>query len=191
MGGERELAFALVTNGIYGALLTNALDIVGGHTYTVNWDGVEYECLCADNDKQRYLGNRSIFGSGNDTGEPFLYDYYQNAFATLDTSASHTISVKRIEETITPMAEEFLPATALITYNLSTDTYSSDFTNDELHARLLDGKQIVLYKTDGNEYLYLTKWTKTTSGRIDLAFAGDVYSVSLKTNGTIGKKPLS
>ena len=89
------------------------------------------------------------------------------------------------------MAEEFLPATALITYDLSANTYSSDHTNDELYARLLDGKQIVLYTTDGNEYLYLTKWTKHSSGRIDLAFAGDVYSVSLNTDGTIGKKPLS
>ena len=110
--GEQELAFAEVKNSIYGSFLAPPpLNIVGGHTYTVTWDGVEYECLCADNDKQRYLGNKSIFGTGNNTGEPFLYDYYQNAFATLDTSASHTISVKTSAEVITPMAEEFLPAT--------------------------------------------------------------------------------
>ena len=107
---EQELAFAEVNNGVYGSFLSPPpLNIVGGHTYTVIWDGVEYECLCADNDKQRYLGNKSIFGNDNDTGEPFLYDYYQNAFATLDTSATHTISVKRVEETVTPMAAEFIP----------------------------------------------------------------------------------
>ena len=109
---ERELAFAEVKNSVYGSFLAPPpLNIVGGHTYMVSWDGVEYECLCADDDKQRYLGNKSIFGSGNDTGEPFLYDYYQNVFATLDTAASHTISVKTTEEAVTPMAVDFIPAT--------------------------------------------------------------------------------
>ena len=187
---EQALAFSLVNGAIYGAIISTALDIVGGQTYTVNWDGTEYECVCIDDGKVVYLGNVSIMGSGDDTGEPFLYSFDEKIFATLDTSASHTISVKTTEEIVTPMTEEFIPATALITYNSSTSTYSSDLSNDELSARLLDGKQIVLYKTDSNEYLYLTKWIKVSSGRIDLAFEGDVYSVSLNTDGTIGKKPL-
>ena len=106
---EQELAFAEVANGVYGAFLTNALDIVGGQTYTVSWDGTEYECVCVDNGKTYFLGNPSIFGNGDDTGEPFLYDFEVNAFATLDTSASHTISVKGIDEVAIPMSEEFIP----------------------------------------------------------------------------------
>ena len=109
---EQELAFAEVANGIYGAFLTNALDIVGGQTYTVSWDRAEYECTCVDDGKTNTLGNTSIFGNGIDTGEPFLYDWYQKAFATLDTSATHTISVKKTREVVTPMAEEFLPTGA-------------------------------------------------------------------------------
>ena len=83
------------------------------------------------------------------------------------------------------MAEEFLPAAALIAYDSNTSTYSSDLTYDELYERLLGGKQFVLHKTVENEYLYLTKWKKATSGKINLAFAGDDYSVSLNTDGTI------
>ena len=135
----------------------------------------------------------SVVGAGADTGEPFLYmnNISQSVcrFVTTDTSASHTISVKRIEETAIPMAEEFLPAAALITYDSNANTYSSDLTNDELYERLLSGKQVVLHDTVNNEYLYLTKWTKSPSGRIDLAFAGKNYSVSLLTDGTIGKTP--
>lgn len=187
---EQELAFALNSRGIYIAHLTEALNIVVGQTYTVNWDGTEYECVAfAWAEEGILLGNPSIMGNGYDSGEPFLY--MAGAFGTHDTSASHTISVKRTGEIATPMAEEFLPASALITYDLGANTYSSDLTNDELYARLLDGKQIVLYTTDGNQYLYLTKWKKLSSGRIDLAFAGDAYSVSLNTDGTIGKKPQS
>ena len=193
---EQELAFASVgSKGLYGGQLTTALEVVEGQKYTVNWDGAEYECVCSIFNSNPVIGNLSIAGGSDNTGEPFLYRYIASQslgqFVTLDASASHTISVKRTEETVTPMAEEFLPAAALITYDLSTNTYSSDFTNDELYARLLDGKHIVLYTTDGNQYLYLTMWTKLSSGRIDLAFAGKDYSVALFTDGTIGEKPLS
>ena len=109
---EQELAFAHAANGVYVSSLTDPLALVPGQTYTVKWDGTEYECIFFDNGKKAYLGNASIGGSGEDTGEPFLYDFYQNAFGTLDTSASHTISVKTVEEVITPMATEFLPASA-------------------------------------------------------------------------------
>lgn len=190
---EQQLAFAL-EEGRYVAHLTNALDIVEGQTYTVKWDGTEYKCVCSASNSLLILGNLSITDMGAGTGEPFAYANIPNmggSFNTLDTSTSHTISVKRTEETVTPMAEEFLPATALITYDVSTDTYSSDFTNGELYARLLDGKHIVLYRTDDNQYIYLTKWTKLSSGRIDLDFVKPDYSVSLKTDGTIGKKPVS
>ena len=111
---EQELAFAEVKNGVYGSFLTTLLDIVGGQTYTVSWDGTEYECVCSIfNDTMLVLGNPSIMGMGDDTGEPFVYGNVSptnGAFYTLDTSASHTISVKTTREVVTPMAEEFLPA---------------------------------------------------------------------------------
>ena len=196
---EQAVEFASVdTTGQYGALLTEALDIIEGQTYTVKWDGTEYECVCYTFSSMLVLGNLSIMGTGDDTGEPFVYANTPDmggGFNTLDTSASHTISVERIEKTVTPMAEEFLPSgvgtTALITYAASTNTYSSDLTYDELHERLLGGKQVVLHKTVENEYLYLTKWAKKSSGEIDLAFAGDNYSVSLNTDGTIVEKPIT
>lgn len=188
---EQELAFAL-TMGKYSATLTNALDIVVGQTYMVKWDGTEYNCVCSTFNSMLVLGNLSIMGAGDDTGEPFVYG--DKMFATLDTSASHTISVKTTGEIVTPMAEKFLPATALITHNSNTDTFSSNLTNDELYEILLGGKQVVLHNTVENEYLYLTKWQKHPSGRIDLDFAGGDSSggssVSLRTDGTIGLTPI-
>ena len=110
---EQELAFALAGGAVYIALLTEALDIAEGQTYTVNWDGTEYRCVCGANNATLYIGNPAIMGAGDDTGEPFIYGYNKNIssgqFATFDTSATHTISVKTIAETITPMAEEFMP----------------------------------------------------------------------------------
>ena len=190
---EQELAFTLTT-GKYAVTLTNILEISEGQTYTVKWDGTEYERICYAFNSMPSLGNLSIIGMGDDTGEPFLYIYNISEsicqFVTTDASASHTISVKTTGEIFTPMAEEFIPATALITYDSSTDTFSSNLTNGELRKRLLSGKQIVYHPVSGNEYFYLTKWQKQSSGRIDLDFAGGGSSggasVSLRTDGTIG-----
>ena len=114
---EQQVAFTLNGgNGFYMAPVTNAFEIVDGQTYTINWDGTEYECVGfnLDSKSSAVLGNLSIVGAGSDTGEPFIYSYntkrHTGMLATLDTSASHTISVKTIEEVVTPMAEEFLPS---------------------------------------------------------------------------------
>ena len=130
---EQELAFTS-TMGKYAAKLTNALDIIVGQTYTVNWDGTEYECVCSDFNSQRVLGNLSIYGVGNDTGEPFIYVYDSSqptaGFTTHDTSPSHTISIKRIDEIVIPMAEEFLPnilETNSIIMNSSTTDSTKKF----------------------------------------------------------------
>lgn len=112
---EQEVAFTLSEeDGFYMAQITNAFEIIDGQTYTVNWDGTEYECVGVVFNSMLALGNLSIMGAGDDTGEPFIYVYDTKRavgmFATLDTAASHTISVKGIEETVTPMATEFLPS---------------------------------------------------------------------------------
>ena len=188
---EQELAFRL-NNGVYLAGIKNTIGVVAGQTYIVNWDGTEYECVGAVFNSIPIFGNLSVAGMGDDTGEPFLYiDNINNStfqFVTLDTSASHTIGVKRTEEVITPMAEEFLPAgvgtAAVITYVSSTNTYSSDLTYDELHEILLDHRQVVFWKPEENQCSYLTKWAEGPNGSIGLAFGGDDYSVVLDTDGT-------
>ena len=111
---EEQVVEFTLGDPTYYATLTTPFEIYKGRTYTVNWDGTEYECVCfASTDNVYRFGNMSILGEGGDTGEPFLYTYkiiqQEGFFDTLDTSASHTISVKTTEEIVTPMAEEFLP----------------------------------------------------------------------------------
>ena len=194
---EHELAFSLSSaNSAYGGVLTPGFKLVEGQTYAVNWDGTEYECICVAINSIPCIGNLSNVSMGDDTGEPFVYVYNSDkgfgVFSTPDTAASHTISVKTPAEVITPIAEEFLPATALITFDSNAGTLSSDLTYDELYARLLDGKQVVLRDVSRNEYLYLTKWNKQSSGRIDLFFNGDKRdSISLYTDGVIAPTPVA
>ena len=112
---EQAVEFAL-NGAFYMAQITNAPEIVKGQTYIVKWDGTEYICVSSLADAGPIIGNLSFAGMGDDTGEPFAYLYMPDEavgqFVTLDTSASHTISIKTTKETVTPMAEEFLPAGA-------------------------------------------------------------------------------
>ena len=117
---EQELAFAL-NDKVYSAQLTNAFEIIEGQTYTVNWDGTEYECVGVTIDEDKCgLGNLYLLKVGDDTGEPFSYTYNKTytvgGFMTLDTSASHTISVKITEGAVTPMTSAFLPQATQTTY---------------------------------------------------------------------------
>ena len=114
---EQEVAFVFNSeSSVYAGSLPTGIEIAVGKTYSVNWDGTEYECVGepAINGNASILGNPSLVGLGDDTGEPFAYLYdnteTSGIFATFDTSASHTISVKTVGEVITPIAEEFLPA---------------------------------------------------------------------------------
>ena len=113
---EQELAFLASEfyDSNYVSFIPTPLDIAEGQTYTVNWDGTEYECVgFYFNGEGIFLGNISVLGVGDNTGEPFLYGYNshesENIFITPDTSPRHTISVKGIDEVAIPMSEEFIP----------------------------------------------------------------------------------
>ena len=105
---EQEVAFSTANGRIYFANLPSTLDIVEGQPYTVTWDGTEYACVGFIFNSRHILGNLSILGMGDDTGEPFVYVPAEDKFGTLNTSTTHTISVKEAE-TITPMSAEFIP----------------------------------------------------------------------------------
>ena len=132
---EQQVAFALMEEtGAYMAQLTNAFEIVEGQTYTVNWDGTEHECVGFFINPNFGIGNLSIVGMGDDTGEPFIYAYnakrHTGMLATLDTAASHTISVKTTAEIVTPIDEKYLPE------NLATKADVDNVHTTAVHAQI-------------------------------------------------------
>lgn len=73
------------------------IEFVEGETYRVIWDGVEYICTGYAQDELNGVGNASIVGYGDDTGEPFIIS--NNPFirvATFDTASSHTIAIYKM-----------------------------------------------------------------------------------------------
>lgn len=93
-------------NETYLYELTNPLLLENGQTYRVSWDGTIYECIGTDFGGETVLGNLSIMGAGVDTGEPFLYG--SGVFGTLDTSASHTISISAMTQEIVKLDPKYI-----------------------------------------------------------------------------------
>ena len=173
---EQEVAFADM-GGVYAATSLAGLELIEGQTYTVVWDGTEYERVCVAVYSTPVLGNLSILDYGDNTGEPFLYIPAQG-MATSDTSATHTISVKTIAETVTPMAEEFLPET--LATKSEVEVVQTTATNAQTAA---DNAQTVA--NSNKEVLYgafatLTfTFDKQISGRDTFVFNNfDYYKIS-------------
>ena len=165
---EQDVAFEAMNDTIRSASLTNAFEIAEGQICIVNWDGTEYECVAfVFAGEGIALGNLSIIGMGDDTGEPFLCGYNSdgvyNKFFTLDTSASHTISIKRVDEVITPMAYKYVPegypsksgqiATLMEEQGLAFGSWHGDIykANSPNPLAIAEGKTYAV-NWDGTEY---------------------------------------
>lgn len=178
--------------GLYVAESPPTFEATVGEIYKVSWDGTVYECTCVDFNGAHAIGNLSIVGAGSDTGEPFIIgiDNWLTQIMTADTSASHTFFISGIIPEVIKIDRKYLPKAAFITYDLNTNTYSSDLTNYELYKIMLDGGQVVFYNQPENSYYYLTKWVKKPSGEIYLTFGVLSFRLYLRTNGTIEVVPL-
>ena len=99
--------------GLYMATFESTFAPTVGETYKVSWDGTVYECICADlGDSLLAIGNLSISGAGSDTGEPFIMVIYSGKgmnIGTLDTSASHIISISGFVIEVVKIDEKYLP----------------------------------------------------------------------------------
>ena len=104
---ETTVAFADVGDGsgMYTAEFPSTVEVTAGETYKASWDGTIYECACVFFINAYAIGNLSMAGIGPDTGEPFLIGVNNGTsivIITVDTSASHTIS---ISERVAPVVK--------------------------------------------------------------------------------------
>lgn len=99
-------------NGVYAGEVTSTFSATVGNTYMVYWDGAVYESVCADYMAgYTAIGNLSIAGAGADTGEPFFIVPNGSSINiyTLDTYASHTISISGFVSEVVKIDEKYLP----------------------------------------------------------------------------------
>lgn len=89
---ETTIEFDLdVSDFIEGAIDIN---LVIGDTYFVNWNGVEYECVCYYSGGDLAIGNDACFGGNGGNGEPFVISNYSGiTVINVYESGSYTISI--------------------------------------------------------------------------------------------------
>lgn len=101
---EKTLPFFLGNLGVYESeteISDAPIELVAGETYTVVWDGMQYECIAEivafDDGNEVEIGNTSIVGLDDDTGEPFVIGYDpdtgMNLIYTQSDAASHTVAI--------------------------------------------------------------------------------------------------
>lgn len=86
---EMVVEFTGELNTIAGIGTSN---IVAGTVYTVYWNGTAYECTATST----YLGNGSLISAGDDTGEPFCFEYMTatGSYVMKSTSDAESVTIK-------------------------------------------------------------------------------------------------
>ena len=110
---ETTVAFADAGDGsgMYAAVFPSTVEVTAGETYKVSWDGTVYECACVLLSDAYAIGNLSMPGIGPDTGEPFLIGVRNGEsifITTVDTSASHTISISERAVPVVKIDKKYL-----------------------------------------------------------------------------------
>lgn len=93
-----------------GSAVYGPITLIAGDTYIVTFDGVEYECVARDNNGAPEIGNASIPGAGDDTGEPFLVGARRDIWMLFGTNpGEHTMSIDHLARDFKRLDEKFMP----------------------------------------------------------------------------------
>ena len=153
-----------------------------GDTVTVNVDGVEYSLVAYEDEDMPNIGD--TFSSIENGKGQFGWLIWGGIEPLWFSREPHTISYSTVEE-VKKIDRKYLPKVAFITYN--NGGWSSDFSYDELHEKLLYGENVIHYTPGKSEYIYLYKWTESSNG-ISLYFNG-ITTLLFSPDGTIGLPP--
>jgi len=146
-------------------VIADALEIVIGEEYTVNWNGIEYKTKCVSmpdavgEEAEFYagaLGNVSALG-GDITEEPFLIIAVEKEAVEdvgvgaivfpIDGSTSVTISITGFKGKFQPIDNMYLrtgPETVIVDLR-QTNNFEGSHTPEEILYALLSGKDVKIY----------------------------------------------
>ena len=142
---------------VYIAEWPDSLDLIEGQTYIVKFDGTEYSCVCQIfNGSAPVIGNLSIAGAGDDSGEPFII-INQGSWmtGTSGTSASHVISISKSVQEVKKIDSKYIdfPAETDPTVPAwAKDDHKPTYTASEVGALPSDTviPVIITYDASGN-----------------------------------------
>lgn len=146
---ESTVAFSYM-DGQMSADWPESFDAVDGQTYTISWDGIDYECEITKWCGITIIGNLAIIGEGSDTREPFIFGFQGDKWfvSASDSASEHIISIKIVTPgTIKKIDKKYLPSakkTVIDATNLPAATNKWGELHDLLNVAYDAGDEIWL-----------------------------------------------
>lgn len=81
------------TSGLSSISGVGSTEIKPGYQYVVYWRGTMYECTAFSAAGSTILGNGSLLGVGEDTGEPFAIEVLTSTYCSIASNLTGTMSV--------------------------------------------------------------------------------------------------
>ena len=174
-------------------IFSSLIELVVGTKYTVYFGSTSYECICSLIESASCLGNSSILGIGNNTGEPFFIytdNSTQTIIATTDTSETPSVSISTIASEIVKIDEKYLPVSAFtnaewdyisgkpiedtVDINISVSNFTQTFDS-------ITTGSVYSNKLFNEELLLESGYTYRVTGRISLVSEGigNTYYLSI------------
>ena len=99
--------------GVFAAYGLAGFDVEDGKTYTVTWDGDEYERTAIALGAEFVIGNQAIVDatSGDDTPFVIFVSPSNTTIGTRSTAPSHTIGVRLGDNVVHHLDEKYIPNT--------------------------------------------------------------------------------
>ena len=155
-----NVAFSL-QNGLYAGTsdALSAYEFENGKKVKVVFDGEVFE----QSVRMGYLGNLSLIGEGEDTGEDWLFTDFSHVglgklMLTTRSGDSHEVGISDFSETVHPIPDEYLNGATHfhvnVTYDADTSSYIADRTYDEIKEAEAQKKAIVGTLTDEEGKVY-------------------------------------
>ena len=179
---QENIAFTK-SGGTYASDTMPITAISVGEKYYVDFDGETYDCIAhtmlSGVPDPVIIGNSSIVGELEDTGEPFCVFYSIEdqtiQIVTRLTSPTHTVSISRVVETVHKIPEKWLPEKTKV-YITSNDDYM--YFDSERTRRLSVEDFISAVNSVGIDFIELP----ISSEEVHLQMIG--YK-NIKTSGTV------
>lgn len=152
-------------------IIYNVSPLVAGQEYDVLWDGILYKLTAFEFNGGVVVGNQSMMGQGENTGEPFVLGSFDGALVYFANSdGEHTFSLSGYHEAIKKIDNVFLPTTITI------GDMDGNYTPAELFFK-------------GRGYSFAKNDVKYEDGRIKLAhiplITTEYYETYIETNQNI------
>ena len=175
-------------NGLFISSWETPIDIAAGNECFITWDGVEYKCVSGylNGEGIVFVGNASIAGAGEDTGEPFII--IDTVIATLDTSQSHVIKFDMLTYDYSKLGTEYVENGRFLKNIVYHDRpeITLDEANEYCSRRdiLLNWEDVwyddISIDIYNNDTTYMTLWNSIAHTKMRIPMNGD--GVFLKKN---------